>query len=64
MKVSPLMRNLYDIFVYSGFRTMPHEIMALTDGERKVIFAFLEKAKEDRKLPVVLGNLPLQKGGG
>ena len=50
------MRNLYDIFVYSGFRTFPSEIMRLTDGERKMVFAFMKKAITERKLPVVIGN--------
>ena len=49
------MRNLYDIFVYSGFR---NEIMRLTEGEQKVVFAFMEKAKNERKMPIVLGNFP------
>ena len=40
------MRNLYDIFVYSGFRTFPNEIMRLTEGEQKVIFAFMEKERK------------------
>lgn len=52
------MRNLYDIFVYSGFRTFPSEIMRLTDGERKMVFAFMKKAITERKLPIVLGNFP------
>ena len=52
------MRNLYDIFVYSGFRTFPSEIMRLTDGERKMVFAFMKKAITERKLPVVIGNFP------
>ena len=52
------MRNLYDIFVYSGFRTFPNEIMRLTEGEQKVVFAFMEKAKNERKMPIVLGNFP------
>ena len=52
------MRNLYDIFVYSGFRTFPSEIMRLTDGERKMVFAFMKKAITERKLPVVIGNIP------
>ena len=52
------MRNLYDIFVYSGFRTFPSEIMRLTDGERKMVFAFMKKAITERKLPVFIGNFP------
>ena len=52
------MRNLYDIFVYSGFRTFPNEIILLTEGEQKVVFAFMEKAKNERKMPIVLGNFP------
>ena len=52
------MRNLYDIFVYSGFRTFPSEIMRLTDGERKMVFAFMKKAITERKLPVVIGYFP------
>ena len=39
-------------FVYSGFRTFPNEIMRLTEGEQKVIFAFMEKAKNERKMPI------------
>lgn len=58
------MRKLYEIFVYSGFRTFPHEIMALTDSERKVVLTFLERAKERNELPVVLGNFQIKKGGG
>ena len=52
------MRNLYDIFVYSGFRTFPGEIMRLTDGERKMVFAFMKRTITERKLPVVIGNFP------
>lgn len=50
------MRKLYDIFVYSGFRTFPHEIMNLPKGEREMILSFFDKAIEEKKIPLMLCN--------
>ena len=57
MEVSPLLRSMYEIFVYSGFRTFPHEIMELTENERDLVIYFLNQAKKETFVPVMLWNL-------
>nr|DAW93419.1 MAG TPA: hypothetical protein [Bacteriophage sp.] len=54
------MNDLYRLFVYSGFKHLPDEIIKKPQKVQEVIFAFLHKAMEEKDLPIQLNNFKLE----
>jgi len=51
------MSDLYWLFVMSGFKLTPGEVMDKSPGERMMMKVFLEKAISDKQVPVRMVNM-------